>query len=179
MWNLLHLSKKWSDCHEKNNKHVNWTLDLKCEHQVWPWPWIFKVKCLICYILSQNDLIASKWKNECIVWKLGLKCSLYLRNGMTDWCEKKEVNWLVAEPTMWPWSLTTLMALTMDFQGQIDIAISQEWVDRLTLNKRHVSRSFMIMIVTFWWPRWSVRIYQIVTGGNSDVHVASTHLLLL
>ena len=34
------------------------------------------------------------------------------------------------------------------------------------------------MILTIWWPRSSVRIYQIVTGVTSDVGVPSTHLVI-
>ena len=39
--NLLYLSPKWSDCHKTKSKHIDWTLGLKCDHQVWPrpWPW--------------------------------------------------------------------------------------------------------------------------------------------
>ena len=48
------------------NKHIDWTLGLKCDHQIWPWPWpwpwIFKVKCGICYISTKSALIAMKWK---------------------------------------------------------------------------------------------------------------------
>ena len=48
IWNLLYLGQQWSDCHETKSKHIDWTLCLKCDHQIWPWPWpwpwIFKVK---------------------------------------------------------------------------------------------------------------------------------------
>ena len=37
--NLLYLSPKWSDCHETKSKPIDSTLDLKCDHQVWPWQW--------------------------------------------------------------------------------------------------------------------------------------------
>ena len=37
------------------------------------------------------------------------------------------------------------------------------------------SRSYVIL--TIWWPRSSVRIYQIMTGVTSDVGVPSTHLV--
>ena len=66
IWNLLNLSQKWSDCHGTNNKHINWTLGLKCDHQIWswpwPWPWIFKVKYRICHISAKNGPIAMKRK---------------------------------------------------------------------------------------------------------------------
>ena len=38
IWNILYLSQKWSDCHETKSKHIDWTLGLKCEQWVWPWP---------------------------------------------------------------------------------------------------------------------------------------------
>ena len=56
--NLLYLNQKWSDYHETKKKHIDWTLDLKCDHCVWPWtwpwPWIFKVKYEIWYISTKS-----------------------------------------------------------------------------------------------------------------------------
>ena len=72
IYNLLYLSKKWSDCHETRSKHIDWTQGLKCDHQVWPWPWpwIFKVKYGISYISAKSGPIATKQKtkfwNSCI-----------------------------------------------------------------------------------------------------------------
>ena len=66
IWNLLYFSQKWSNCHETKSKHIDWTLRLKCDHQVWPWPWpwpcIFKVKYGIRYISVKNGTIATKRK---------------------------------------------------------------------------------------------------------------------
>ena len=66
IWNFLYLSQKWSDCHETKNKHTDWTLGLKCDHQIWPWPWpwpwIFKVKYGISYISTKRGPIATKRK---------------------------------------------------------------------------------------------------------------------
>ena len=66
IWNLLYLSQKWSNCHETKSKHIDWTLRLECDHQVWPWPWpwpwIFKVKYGIGYISVKNGTIATKRK---------------------------------------------------------------------------------------------------------------------
>ena len=39
IWNLLYLNQKWSDCHEKKSKYIDWTPGLRCDHWVWPWPW--------------------------------------------------------------------------------------------------------------------------------------------
>ena len=64
IWNLLYISQKWSNCHETKSKRIDWTLRLKCDHQVWPWPWpwpwSFKVKYGICYISTKSGLIAIK-----------------------------------------------------------------------------------------------------------------------
>ena len=66
--NLLYLSQNWSDCHETKSKHIDWMLGLRWDHRVWPrpWPcpWIFKVKCGICYISAKNGPIATKRKSK-------------------------------------------------------------------------------------------------------------------
>ena len=66
IWNLLYLCQKWCDCHETKSKHINWTLCLKCDHQIWPWPWpwpwIFKVKYGICCISTKSGPIAMERK---------------------------------------------------------------------------------------------------------------------
>ena len=109
-WNLLHLSQKWSDCHEKKSKHNVCTLGLKCDLEKWPWPWpspsIFKVKYEICHISTKNGPIARKWKaniliefwasNSIIRFDLGMTLTLdcqgqilkqpYLRNRRANWC---------------------------------------------------------------------------------------------
>ena len=75
--NWLYLCEKWSDCHETKSKHIDWTLGLKCDHQIlpwpWPWPWIFKVKYEICYISAKSGPIATKWKANISIWTRGLK----------------------------------------------------------------------------------------------------------
>ena len=64
--NWLYLSQKWSDWHETKSKYIDWSQDLKCDHQVcpwsWPWPWIFKVKYGIGYISAKYGPIATKRK---------------------------------------------------------------------------------------------------------------------
>ena len=66
IWNFLYICPKWPDCHETKSKHIDWTLGLKCDHQIWPWPWpwpwIFKVKYRICYISTKSGLIATQQK---------------------------------------------------------------------------------------------------------------------
>ena len=76
-WNWLYLIQKWSDCHETKSEHIDWTLGLKCDHQIWhwpwPWPWIFKVKYEICYISTKSGPIATRRKANILIWTLGLK----------------------------------------------------------------------------------------------------------
>ena len=78
MRNWLYLCQTWSDCHKTKSKHINWTLGLKCDHQIWPWPWpwtwIFKVKYEICYISTKSGPIAMKQKANISIWPRGLKC---------------------------------------------------------------------------------------------------------
>ena len=74
--NLLYISQKWSDCHKMKNRHIDWTLGLKCDYQFWAWPWtwpwIFKVKYQICYISTKSGCQETKSKH--IDWTPGLKC---------------------------------------------------------------------------------------------------------
>ena len=119
IWNLLCLCQKSSDCHETKSKHIDWTLGLKCDHQIWPWPWpwpwYFKVKYGISCISTKSGPIAMKQK------------ATYPFNS---------------KPRMWPMGLTLAVTLTYE-----------------------LSRSNVIL--TIWWPRSGVRIYQIVTGVTS------------
>ena len=77
IWNWLYLCQKWSDCHVTKSVHIDWSLGLKCDHQIWhwpwPWPWIFKVKYEICYISTKSGPIATRWKANISIWILGLK----------------------------------------------------------------------------------------------------------
>ena len=123
--NLLCLSQKWSDCHETKSKHINWTLGLRCDHQVWPWPWpwpqIFKVKYRICYISAKNGPIATKPKANISIELQGLKCDRptlnfqgqiwnfrYLSQKWSD-ChetESKHIDWtpgLKCDQWVWTW----------------------------------------------------------------------------
>ena len=63
---IWYISAKMVDCHATKSKHINWTLGLKYDHQIWPlswpWPWIFKVKCWICCMSNKSVPIASKRK---------------------------------------------------------------------------------------------------------------------
>ena len=82
IWNFLYLSQKWSDCHGKKSKHIDWTPRPQMWPSVWPWPWpwpwIFKVKYAISYISAKNGPIAMKQKSKHIDWTLGLKCAQWV-----------------------------------------------------------------------------------------------------
>ena len=101
---------------------------------------------------------------------------------------------------MWPSDLTLAVTLILNFQGEIWIFIylNQNWPDSHETKSKHIDlnsrpqiwpmgltlamtlifefwRSYVIL--TIWWPRSGVRIYQIVTGVTSDDGVPSTHLV--
>ena len=76
IWNLLYLSKKWSDCHETKSKHIDWFLGLKCDHRVWN----------LLY-LSQKWSDCHETKSKHIDWTIGLKCD----HRVWPW------------PWPWPW----------------------------------------------------------------------------
>ena len=64
------------------------------------------------------------------------------------------------------------MTLTLDLQGQIFKPLY-----RRNGKADWHWRPFIIMPVTFWWPRWSVRIYRIANRVTSDVGVQLTRLV--
>ena len=170
--NLLYLSKKWSDCHETKSKHIDWTLGLKCDHQVWlwpsPWTWIFKVKYRICYISAKNGQIASKRKANVSIelQASNVTNGFELDHNLDLWILKVKCD-LDLWPHRWPWPWI--------FMVKFWNSCISEWEGWLTLHKGGGSRSFMIM--TIWWPRSGVWIYQVVTGVTSVVGVPSTHLV--
>ena len=106
---------------------------------------------------------------------------------------EKQTHRLNSRPQMWPSDLT----LTLNFQGQIWnlLYLNQKWSNCHETTSKHInlnsgshmwpvgltfamtlifefSRSYVIL--TIWWPRSGVRIYQIVTGVTSDVGVPLT-----
>ena len=174
--NLLYLRQKWSNCQETKSKHIDWTLGLKCDHRVWlwpwPWPWIFKVKYRICYISAKNGQIASK-RNANISIELqasNVTNGFELDHNIDLWILKVKCD-LDLWPHRWPWPWIFMVKFW-------NICIS-EWEGWLTLHKGGGSRSFMTIIMTIWWPRSGVWIYQVVTGVTSVVGVPSTHLVIL
>ena len=114
---------------------------------------------------------------------------------------KKQTHRLNSRPQMWPSDLTLVVTLTINFQGQICwnlLYLNQKWSDCHETKSKHIdlnsrpqmwpmglilamtlilefSRSYVIL--TIWWRRSGVRIYQIVTGVTSVVGVPSTHLV--
>ena len=174
IWNFLYLSKVWSDCHETKSKHIDWTLRLKCDHRVWPWPWpwpwIFKVKYGISYISAKSGPIAAKRRANISIelQASNVTNGFELDHNLDLWILKVKLD-LDLLPHTWPWPWIFMVKFWNN-------CIS-EWEGRLTLHKGGGSRSFMTMIMTIWWPRSGVWIYQIVTGVTSVVSVPSTHLV--
>ena len=110
---------------------------------------------------------------------------------------EKQTYRLNSRPQRWPMGLTLTMTLTFEFwRSNVTLTFDHthdldyesmvkfwnscisEWEGRLTFYKGGVSRSFMTMTMTIWWPRSGVWIYQIVTGVTSVVGVPSTHLVI-
>ena len=201
IWNLLYLSQKWSDCHERKSKHIDWILGLKCDHRVWPWPWLIKVKYGICYISAKNGAIATKRKANISIDVLGhVEFAISLPKMIQLPRNEKQTYRLNPKNQMWPSDLTLAITLTLTILGQIWNLLylnhkgfrflrnekqtyrlnsrPQMWPMDLTLTMTltfEFSRSNVIL--TIWWPRSGVRIYQIGTGVTSDVGVPSTHLV--
>ena len=97
IWNLLYLSQKWSNCHKTKSKHIDWTLCLKCDHQILPWAMTLTLK-------FQGQ-----------VWNL-----LYLNQKWSD-CHKAKSKHIDLTPGLkydqwvWPWP----WPWHMNFQGQM------------------------------------------------------------
>ena len=81
------------------------------------------------------------------------------------WCD------LDIWPHTWPWPWI--------FMVKFWNSCIPEWEGRLTLHKEGVSRSFMTMTLTIWWPMLGAWIYQLVNGVTSVVGVPSTHVIHL
>ena len=111
---------------------------------------------------------------------------------------EKQTYWLNSRSQMWPMGLNLTITLTFEFsRSNVTLTFDHtwpwlwifmvkfwnscisEWEGWLTLHKGGGSRSFMTMIMTIWWPRSGVWIYQVVTGVTSVVGVPSTHLVFL
>ena len=141
IWNLLYLSQKWSDCHETKSKHIDWTLGLKCDHRVLPWPWprpsIFKVKYGISYISAKSGPIATKQKLQASNVTNGFE----LDHNLDLWILKVKCD-LELWPHTWPWPWI--------FMVKFWNSCISEWEGWLTLHKGSGSGSFMTMIMTIW-----------------------------
>ena len=88
-WRRVYVMTKWSDCHEAKNKHVDWTLQASK----------VAISFHLCHDLDLGFSRSNFWIAVSREWQGRL-----MRN-------EKEVNRLVHEPTLWPWPLTTGMAL--------------------------------------------------------------------
>ena len=118
IWNLLYLSQKWSDCHEKR-------ADISIEHQVWPWLWpwlnVFKVKYAICYISAKNGAIATKWKANI---SLELKASMTIEFDLIHDLER--------------WSITNDESVNLYMPPRLNELISRSLLRRNTIHPTDV-----------------------------------------
>ena len=158
------------------SKHIGWTLGLKCDHRVWPWPWpwpwIFKVKYRICHISAKNGQIASKREANITI---ELQASNVTNGFELDHNPDLWILKVKCDLDLWPHRWPRPWIFMVKFWN----SCISEWEGWLTLHKGGGSRSFMTMIMTIWWPRSGVWIYQVVTGVTSVVGVPSTHLVYI
>ena len=170
---MVQLPRNEKQTHQLNSRPQMWpssltlamTLTLNFQGQIWNFLY-----------LSQKWCNCHETKSKHIDWSHGLKCDQWVWPWPWSWpwifkvkygiCYRSQpkVVWLPrnekqtyrlnSRPQMWPMGLTLAMTLTFEF-----------------------SRSNVIL--TIWWPRSGVRIYQIMTGVTSDVGVPSTHLVLV
>ena len=130
--NLLYLSQKWSDCHETKSKHIDWTLGLKCDHQVWPWPWalpwIFKVNYGICCISIKKGQITTKQKANISNEPQASKVTngFHLGNNLDLWIFK-----VICDLDLWPCAWCWPRIFMVEFLN----SCMSESEGRLTLNK--------------------------------------------
>ena len=135
----------WSNCHEMKSKHINWTLGLKCDHQVWPWqwywPWIFKVKYGSCYISTKSGPIGMKREADISIelQALNVTNGFDLGHDLDLWIFKDKCDFDLW-PHAWPWPRI--------FMIKFWNSCISEWKGQLTLNKGGGSK-----VIDEWpWP---------------------------
>ena len=158
-------------------KHIDWSQDLKCDLDLG----------------HDLDLEFSRSNME-----LAISLPKMVRLPRNE----KQTHQLNSRPQMWPSDLPLAKTLTMNFPGKMWnwLYLTQKWSDCHKTKRKHIdlnsrpqmwpvgltlamtlifefSRSYVIL--TIWWPRSGVMIYQIVTEVTSDVGVPSTHLVCL
>ena len=151
----------------KKSKHIDWTLGLKCDHQVWqlPWPWpsVFKVKYGICYISAKNGPIELRASNVTIRFDLGHDLDLkFLRSNMEFPItqskvvrlpqNEKQTYRLNSRPQMWPMGLTLTMTFTFEF-----------WRSNVTLTFDHTHDLYH----GFSWSNFKIAVSQ---NGRANRH---------
>ena len=122
------------------------------------------------YTSAKNGQIASKRKANISIelQASNVTNGFELDHNLDLWILKVKCD-LDLWPHRWPWPWI--------FMVKFWNSCISEWEGWLTLHEGGGSRSFMTMIMTIWWPRSGVWIYQVVTGVTSVVGVPSTHLV--
>ena len=137
------------------------TLTLNFQGQIWNFLYLSQ-KWSDCHERKANISIELQASNVTNGFELDHNLDLWILKVKLD---------LDLWPHTWPWPWI--------FMVKFWNSCISEWEGRLTLHKGGGSRSFMTMIMTIWWPRSGLWIYQIVTGMTSVVGVPSTHLVFL
>ena len=157
IWNWLYLCQKWSDCHKTKSKHIDWTLGLKCDHQIWPWlwpwPWIFKVKYEFLYISTKTGPIATNRKAKILIWTLGLKYDQWV--------------W----PWPWPWINIWILKVICDLDSH---RCSRRPPPALSLQKvLHFQETNNNLVFLIWLHFYNPTLYLWVPLSYLSSHTAS------
>ena len=121
---LPYLRNGWSDWCETKRKCIGWILGTICDLDLWPhsWPWSWMFQGQISKFYRIVGLIDVKWKGSELIW--------YWADCMTL-----------------PFDHTHDLDLGVS-RSESEIALSQEWGCRLTMNEKDVSHPFMTTILT-------------------------------
>ena len=174
IWNLIYISTKNGLIAMKRKTNIS--IDIKASNVNIGFHLSHDLDLEFSWSNMEFDIyINKKWsdchetKNKHIYWYQGLKCEHWVSPQPWPWpwifmvkygiccistksdpiVNEKQTYWFNSSPQMWPIGLTLAMTFTFEF-----------------------SRSNVIL--TIWWPRSDVRIYQIMTRVTSDVVVPST-----
>ena len=163
---MARLPRNEKQTHRLNSRPQIWptgltlviTLTLNCQGQIWN---------LVYLMTKWSD--CHETKNESIDRTLGLKCC------------RQFLPWSCSWPRTFTFVYSSDHTHGFDHEfstSNILITISLEWEGWLTFNKSDLSRPFMVMTMTLWWPRWGAIIYRTVTDVTSDIFMPSGRLFL-
>ena len=93
---MLYLRNGRADWHGTKGMWIDRMLDPHCDFELWPhsWPWLWFSRSNFEKVITQE-------------WDAQLSCN------------ERDVSRYDSRPTLWLWTVTSPMTLTLDFQGKI------------------------------------------------------------